>query len=408
VEGDIVDPDIIYKVDVVSSRGNIISTTYPPDSSTGAFNTGENVGDGVPVYIGMGGEDGTVLQFRTIEAGTGIIITDPGEDGNGIGIAVDVDDIASDPRLILHPQIQGIFPNLFGAVGSSSSAKGLWGVVVANPTESTMHVRSVVVTAYSPSVGASIFTSSGGGCPLAPTYIIPSSTDGTWNCPGTNMLRWSANLSEHPDGYPIPARSAQEFLVGIGRPSISGNDALPSYAVNFNVFTDYGQFAKAGYASSMTKSNSEIANAYLTTASSCTTPCTTSTAGMIGKLSATSGSLVGINAAIGNFGDVGQINSGSRLIVAIPKVFEDVNVTSSIGFSECSVIGAVSEPKQISCKLSSNLTAGDVRTIQFTMTAPPVNSERLYSLFVLADGLDGNGWPIGPVSENVIRVTPES
>jgi hypothetical protein len=89
VEGDIVDPDVIYKVDVISSRGNIISATFPPDSSSGAFNTGANIGDGVPVYLGMGGEDGTVLQFRTLEAGAGVIITDPGEGGNGITIEID-------------------------------------------------------------------------------------------------------------------------------------------------------------------------------------------------------------------------------------------------------------------------------------------------------------------------------
>lgn len=89
VEGDIVDPAVVYKVDVISSRGNIVSATYPPDSSSGAFNTGENIGDGVPVYMGMGGEDGTVLQFRTLVAGEGLIITDPGQGGDGITLEID-------------------------------------------------------------------------------------------------------------------------------------------------------------------------------------------------------------------------------------------------------------------------------------------------------------------------------
>jgi archaellum component FlaF (FlaF/FlaG flagellin family) len=131
VEGDVIDPDVIYKVNVISSRGNIISVTYPPDSSSGAFNTGANIGDGVPIYLGMGGEDGTVLQFRTLEAGNGIIITEPGEGGeggNGIGIAIDPDNVLADPRLIQQPQIQPIFPNPFGRT-AATGPQALWGAV---------------------------------------------------------------------------------------------------------------------------------------------------------------------------------------------------------------------------------------------------------------------------------------
>lgn len=294
---------------------------------------------------------------------------------------------------LLKPQIQGVFPNPHGSLGSSSSKEGLWGVVVANPADADMVVRRVVITVHSPDVGISAFPSTG-GFPYCPVTNVLPSAGGSWSCPAVNTLIWTGSVT-------VPARSATEFFATVGKPSVSGSSSVPSYSINFNVFTTFGQYAKAGYAGSMSKSASEIANAYLST----------STGGTVGTISGSSGSTIQGRATIANFGDTGVINAGTRLIVSIPKAFNSVAVSPNppAGFNACTVNTFADNSSQISCPLASNLTSGQKATVIFTMTAPVVTDTKLYPLLVLADGTDGNAAPmgaVGPVSENVIVVTP--
>jgi hypothetical protein len=294
---------------------------------------------------------------------------------------------------LLKPQIQGVFPNPYGELASNSAKTGLWGVVVANPSDAPMTISRVVVTAFLPyGNNPTVFPNNIGpsGCNVDTTQV--PSVGGNWSCPARNVLAWSGS-------YTIPARSAQEFLVKVGRPS--SNENFPSYAVNFNVFTTFGQYAKAGYSGSMTSSPSEIANVYLST----------STGSMIGKLSGISDGTILGRATIANFGDTGVIKQGTKLILSIPKAFDNVNVVPNPppGFQPCTITKFLDNSHQISCPLSSDLTSGQTRTIEFSMTAPLVTEIKLYPMLVLADGTDGNAAPmgaVGPVAENVIVVTP--
>jgi hypothetical protein len=202
-----------------------------------------------------------------------------------------------------------------------------------------------------------------------------------------------------------------EFLATVGKPSVSGSTSVPSYSINFNVFTTFGQYAKAGYAGSMSKPTSEIANVYLSTTTGSTAVST-----MIGKVTVGSGQNITINASIANFGDVGQINTGTKVIVVIHKAFTGVALTSyttnpASGLTSCNVNPLGDGSTQITCNLASPLTSGQARTIQFTMTAPTITGTdaKLYPLLTLADGTDGNSAPmgaVGPVAENVVEVTP--
>lgn len=303
------------------------------------------------------------------------------------------EELLEEEDAIIKPQIQGVFPNPHGATASSSSRVGLWGVNVANPSDAPMTVTRVVITAFTPyGSNPTVFPSTGGApyCPIDTTQL--PSVGGSWSCPARNTLAWSGS-------YTIPARDAQEFFVKVGKPS--SNDNFPSYAINFNVFTTFGQYAKAGYSGSMTQSPSEIANVYLSTSSGDT----------IGKLAGTSEDLIQGRATIANFGDVGGIDQGTRLIVAIPKAFSKVALAANppTGFDTCTVNTFDDGSTQISCPLSSDLTSGQTRTIEFSMTAPEVTEIKLYPLLVLADGTDGNSAPmgaVGPVSENVVVVSP--
>lgn len=298
---------------------------------------------------------------------------------------------------IVKPQIQGVFPNPHGATASSSSKVGLWGVNVANPSDAPMTVTRVVITAFTPyGTNPTIFPSTGGApyCPIDTTQL--PSVGGSWSCPARNTLAWSGS-------YTVPANNSQEFFVKVGKPS--SNENFPSYAINFNVFTTFGQYAKAGYSGSMTSSASEIANVYLS-------PLTGG--GMIGKLTGSAGDTIRARATIANFGDTGVINQGTRLIVAIPKAFSNVDVTQiPAGFdpSTCNNPLLLNDGStQISCPLSTNLTSGQTRTIEFTMDAPTdLDEPKLYPLLVLAYGTDGNAAPmgaVGAVAENVVVVSP--
>lgn len=307
------------------------------------------------------------------------------------------EELLDDDDEIVKPQIQGVFPNPHGETASGSSKTGLWGVNVANPSDAPMTVTRVIITAFTPyGSNPTIFPSTGGApfCPID-TTLLPS-VGGSWSCPARNTLAWSGS-------YTIPANNSQEFFVKVGQPS--SNENFPSYAINFNVFTTFGQYAKAGYSGSMSSSASEIANVYLS-------PLTGG--GMIGKLTGSAGDTIQARATIANFGDTGVINQGTRLIVAIPKAFSNVDVTqipAGFDLNTCDNPLQLNDGStQISCPLSTNLRSGQTRTIEFTMDAPTdLDETKLYPLLVLAYGTDGNAAPmgaVGAVAENVVVVSP--
>ena len=360
------------------------SSVTPPadasDTSILTINTDSTISSGNYV-ITITGTSGVLM--HTTDVTVVIFSTGDGDDPT-------IDDS------ILKPQIQGIFPNPHGQVPSSSSKQGLWGVVVANPSDAAMSIRRVVITAFNPyGTNPAIFPS---GCPV--TNVLPAA-GGSWSCPSQNTLIWSGTVA-------IPPHSAQSFLATSGKPA--SNDDFPSYSINFNVFTTFGQYAKAGYSGSMSRVNTEIANVYLSTTKDSPAPAT-----MIGTMTVASGANFKVDATIANFGETGApaILAGTKLIVTIPKAFTNVVVSPnppSAGFNACTSINLGDGSTQITCPLSTNLTVGQARSVEFTMNAP-VNTAgfaKLYPLLVLADGSDGKAAPmgaVGPVAENVIVVS---
>lgn len=357
-------------------------------SNVGEANIGQNIGTGEKIYFG---KSGVALQFKSITGTNGITVTH-NAGNNTLVISGNQDNDA-----ILKPQINPVFPNPHGKAGNANPpVQSLWGAVVANPADSPMNIRRVTITGFVPYGSQPTIFPSTGGSPFCPVTNVKPASGGTWTCPAPNTLVWSGT-------WTIPAHSAQEFFATVGSPA-SNND-YPSYALNFNVFTDFGQFAKAGYSGSMRSTPTGSASVYLSTISGSTAPAT-----MYGTLSVASGATTQVTATIANLMDVGQISANTKLIVAIPKEFTNVNVVPNppVGFGACTVTTFTDGSSQISCPISGPLNAGQARSFQFSMTAQPIASTtaRLYTLYVLADGTDSNGWPVGPVAENVVRVTP--
>jgi hypothetical protein len=335
-------------------------------------------------------DDGSISDSETIT----IVIFDPTSDGED----------GKEDDSIIKPQIQGVFPSPHGSMGSSLK-EGLWGVLVVNPANSTMTVTKVVITAFAPS-GSNmvVFPSNGNNCQLPATPVLP--LNGTWSCPATNTLVWTGSFT-------IAKYSAQEFFATIGKPSSS--ESYPSYSINFNVFTNFGQYAKAGYSGAMAKTGPSstkevIANVYLST-----TKDSTAIATILGKHSVTSGGTLTIVATIANMGDGSAlIEKDTKLIVVVHKAFKVGTIAPNpphSDFNPCTKTDLGDGSTQITCTLNKDLAAGVARSVEFTVTAPLLTdtTPKLYPLLVLADGTDNNPAPlgsVGPIAENVIVVTP--
>lgn len=303
--------------------------------------------------------------------------------------------------LVQKPEIFLIAPGPFGA----SSNKGLWGIVLANPTEQPMDVRKIVVTTFSPRGQSNdrIFDDSGGDV-CAPTNITPAS--GAWSCPATNMLLWK--ISGTP--LTIPAKSVQSFLATINPGSLaSGGDDLESYAINVSVFTSMGQFGKSGYTGSMRNAGGAMANVYLSTTGN-----STSTANMKGDMSNISEqSTITLYATIADLSTSGsdKIDQGTRLIIDIPKGFTQVQILQSGGFtttktqysdSSWQIVGTLSESSGL-----DGVGSKVARSIKFSMKAPDVDDNKIYLLYILADGTSDNGqFIVGSIAESALQVVP--
>jgi hypothetical protein len=213
-------------------------------------------------------------------------------------------------------------------------------------------------------------------------------------------LEWKAS------GTPLtlPADSAMLFLATSGFPTTAANNNRPSVAINYNVYTDYGQFTKVGYDMGVKGStvNHPIVNSFLSTAFENSSPNNVG-----GVINVQSGQNVTAIATIHNYVSGTTVDAGANLIIDIPRSFKNVQIDSkSSGFGLCSPVTFSDGSTQIKCPLTSTLS-GTPQSIQFTMTAPVVTYPKLYVMHVLGDGTsESNTFTVGPVSENVIVVTP--
>lgn len=297
--------------------------------------------------------------------------------------------------LLSKPEIFMVLPSPFG----DSSQKGVWGVNVVNPTSQPIYVSKVVINAITPRAQSldQIFDTN----TCAPVTIAP--TPSSWSCPAGNQLVWKDTTNPQR----IEPKSVFPFLAQVTPGSLAGSqDNLETIVIQTNVFTTLGQFGKAGYGSAMKNTGASMPNVYLSKV-----PGSMSTGDLIANVTQIkSGSTVTFNATIADFdtGSTNVISSGSRLIVNIPKGWSNVNIVSYTGFSAPTYLSFADTSSQIMDVLSSDVTGGSgiARTIQFTARAPPIPDTQMYVMYVLADGDVNNSFPIGPLAEIVLQVTP--
>jgi len=300
-------------------------------------------------------------------------------------------------ELISRPEIFITKPAPFG----DSSDKGVWGINVVNPTNLPMDITKITVSLISPRGQSNdVMFDAGGGDYCDPETISPSIN--SWSCPSANQLMWK-NMASPQTVLPL---SVYSFMAKVMPGKLAaGNVDLESVVVHVSVFTNVGEFGKAGYGSSMRNTGDSLVNVYLSDVpgSTSSTDIRASRTDIISNTEET------FNVVMADF-DTGSnyIKSNSQLIINLPKGWSIPIIDSSTGFNT-PIINTFGDTHQIIATTSVDIIGNDdARTIQFRSTAPTVTNTQMYVVYVLAEGETGNNFSIAPLSEIILQVCPTS
>jgi len=392
-----VGPVSISPLDLNPSESTIFSweVTLIPTANIGTKVKFSNFATGTESVTGFGVSSNT--------ASAKIIIRDP-QGGSG-------EEIVLKDELFGRPQIFMVFPN---AVGEDKTQRGIWGVMVANPTDQPMDVTKVVIIAMSARTTASdqVFM---GDCHKKTDENLPITIPPTtmkWTCPESNQLMWSDITAPAR----VQPRSVHPFLVEMAANDIgSTTDDANNIVVQAVVYTTLGQFGKAGYGTTMHSKETAMPNVFLSKVDGQTTAALNGN--IIGNITKiTEGTEVIFNATLVDMSeDTWGINAGTKLIINIPKEWIyniGTGILSSVGFTITSEVTYPDGSTQIVGTLNSGIDERtESRIIKFKATAPAVVGAKMYVMHILADGTatgdsTGGVFTVGPISETVLQVCP--
>jgi len=371
-------PSAPTPVDLDPGEGKFFTWEYETTGSAGSIVTFDS--------YATAQEEDTGFIFNSDVVVEKIELTKPDESE----IIVLTEDLLSRPGMFM------IIPGPFG----DASYRGLFGMNVVNPTDQTMKVNKIVISAIIPrsSSNDKFFGSS-----CSPQNLFPGT--GFWECPIENQLAWHKGTDP---AVSIPPFSVAQFLTKVFPDDLPGSSIdVESVIIHSNVFTTLGQFGKAGYGSSFDNNNA-IVNAFLSEdyEEFDNNDIFTTVSGI------TSGSPVTLYATLANYhpNNFYEI-AEAEFIINVPKGWGAPVVTRSDGFSSVIVIPSADTSHQIVGTLDTlNPITGNLgdeaRTIQFDTVAPVVTNTQMYVMYILADGQTGNGYRIGPLAEIVLQVTP--
>jgi hypothetical protein len=307
-------------------------------------------------------------------------------------------DIVTDD-LLARPQLFFIIPS---SQGQSGDTEALWGINVVNPINAPMEISKLVITAFAPGGNNNdvLFDRTGGNCNFNPVSPILG-PDSDWSCPSENSLMWQDTSTP----IIIPANSTRAFLTKVEPGKPSGNTGLESILVQGSVFTTLGSFGKAGYQSTMSESATSIANVFLTNSAGSRLSADISSS----KIGISPNTVQTFSVALADMdlSDTTRIGTGAKLIINVPKGWTEVTVTSHPGFTTSPTITQFGDTStQIVGVTTSQLgsTANPSDVITFTARSPNITYDRLYVMYVLAQGVTTNGFSIGPLAEIILQV----
>ena len=318
-----------------------------------------------------------------------IIIRDP-QGGSG-------EEIVIKDELFAKPDIFMIAPITFG----DDDEQALWGVTVANPTDATMFVTKVSLTALYATANSNqeIFTVN---CPNTNLAPLP---DDYWTCPNDNQLIWYDDTSPYYR-QPIPARSAFSFLVTAAPGKVTSGIGMDSVVIHAAVFTSLGTFGEAAWTTTMSKNTEALVNVYLTDDTAA--PWTDNLTMRGNRMGILSGSTQTFQIVLAELNTSSQnIEDGAVLIINIPKDWILITpLNEYVGFVDPPIVNNFPDgSSQIVGELIDDLD-GVGKMISFDAVAPSVACDKMYVMHVLANGVTNNNNPIGPIAEIVLQVNP--
>jgi len=323
----------------------------------------------------------------------------------------DGDEIILKDELFGKPEIFMIIPNPFGDQDEEDDERGFWGVNIVNPTNKTMTVNKVSISALRANSNDNnvIFAK---GCQNTPNpdHLEMISPADDWSCPNENVLTWK-NVATP---ITIERQSAFSFLIKLHPHSVVGTGiGLETIVVSTSTLTSLGAFGKGPYETSMQKGTEVIANVYLSTNGDSTAGNTVR--GVV--MGILSGATVQFNATMAELSEgpeaiVGGGPSPAQLIINIPKEWTNPSVIGGSGFTVLPPTIFADGSTQIVGSLDVNLSDG-AQYIEFQVTAPPNtgSNAKMYVFHILASGLTNDGtepFTVGPIHEAVMQVCPVS
>jgi len=350
------------------------------------------------------GGSGDQLTFSGMAIGDGGFLTSTVSDVSVLRLPTDGStggtnpDIVND-ELLARPQLFFVIPS---SQGKSDDAQAVWGINVVNPINADMQVSKLVITAFAPGAqnNDKLFDRGGGACTFNPISPILG-TDSNWSCPSENAIMWQSTTP-----VIIPANSTKSFLTKVEPGKPSGTASLESVVVQGSVFTTLGSFGKAGYQSTMSGTDSSIVNVHLTTDPSNPRASGNIKSTVVGIIP---NSVRTFNVTLADMDTVSTttINSGAKLIINVPKDWTNVTVTNSNGFTGTPTVTQFGDNShQIVGVTSAALGSATnvANTISFTAKAPNITTDKLYVMYVLAQGQTNSNFSIGPLAEIVLQV----
>jgi hypothetical protein len=347
--------------------------------------------------------DGTTLTFNAslANAKNGNYVIELGRVANVNSGGVVVDGVIGED-LLYKPEIFPVLPGPFG----ESSQQALWGVVIANPVNSTLKVSKVVFTLQSPDFQGNQYVLVASGCSNTPVY--PTSA-AEWSCPAVGVIMWKDNGSPEPLIQPYSARA---FMVRVDPGDLPVDE--PAFLVSATVFTSYGQFAKAGYSGTMRNNGGSLGSVYLT--NTAVEANAVQTANMLGNVSGfRSGQQKLVYVALADLDTVSttSIKAGTTLIVNVPKGFTNVALNSWAGFDNTPTVTTFPDgTTRIIATLSNNLgtVAGSpqAKVLSFNVTPPSVSQNTVFIMHTLSDGetTDATPFSVNPFGGFALLVSP--
>jgi len=391
-----------------------------------SFTNRASASDGVETIFSANSTDQMILIDPNDCGGCGA--GGPGGGGGGSG-----DEDILDERFITRPELFLTIPSPFGLGGDGGDKtniiRGLWGANVVNPTNTTMFIHKITITAYPPASNDNInIIKSKNADPLycnpqdispgdgnVPSPIIDPDDKqideaGFWTCPGANTIMWRSYSSP----VTLPPFETFPFLVKLQSHSPMSKN-VEAVLVDSTVFTTSGSFGKGNYQSTA-YTLGMLANIYETTDPLNPLDLTKI---VTSRLGIDSGSVQKFHIVLAEQDIVASsyIKAGSKIVVNVPRAFTLVDViedeTTGIVKTplgvEPSIVIHPDKTTQIIATITDDIgdqVTAEAVVLTFEATAPVVETIKLMVMYTLGNGEGQGGISVGPLSELILQVIP--